>query len=155
MDKETIIIASEDVEIIDASEYKEELSEHFGRVPEMAKPLLKGAKTVFSQIEKSLYTAPAFINAVKATYEEWFDGSFTKTICGAKNRNQLLKAKTIAEELGLVENQDFFLIRDACHTELEPEEFDENGEGMTLTCIGFRPLPDEIAHQISHKFHLY
>ena len=41
------------------------------------------------------------------------------------------------------------------HTELEPEEFDENGEGMTLTCIGFRPLPDEIAHQISHKFHLY
>ena len=22
-------------------------------------------------------------------------------------------------------------------------------------CIGFRPLPDEIAHQISHKFHLY
>ena len=41
----------------------------------------------------------------KATYEEWFDGSFTKTICGAKNRNQLLKAKTIAEELGLVENK--------------------------------------------------
>ncbi len=82
-------------------------------------------------------------------------GSFTKTVCGAKNRNQLLKAKTIAEELGLVENRDFFLIRDACHTELEPEEFDENGEGMTLTCIGFRPLPDEIAHQISHKFHLY
>ena len=65
MDKETIIIASEDVEIIDASEYKEELSEHFGRVPDVAKPLLKGAKTVFSQIEKSLYTAPAFINAVK------------------------------------------------------------------------------------------
>ena len=64
----------------------------------------------------------------KATYEEWFDGSFTKTVCGAKNRNQLLKAKTIAEELGLVENKDFFLIRDACHTELEPEEFDENGE---------------------------
>ena len=50
MDKETIIIASEDVEIIDASEYKEELSEHFGRVPEVAKPLLKGAKTVFAQI---------------------------------------------------------------------------------------------------------
>ena len=45
----------------------------------------------------------------KATYEEWFDGSFTKTVCGAKNRNQLLKAKTIAEELGLVENKDFFL----------------------------------------------
>ena len=32
----------------------------------MAKPLLKGAKTAFSKIEKALYTAPAFINAVKA-----------------------------------------------------------------------------------------
>lgn len=66
MDEETIIIPPEDVEIIDASEYREELTEHFGQVPEVAKPLLKGAKTVFSKIEKALYTAPAFINAVKA-----------------------------------------------------------------------------------------
>ena len=80
---------------------------------------------------------------------------FYQNYLRGKEPQQLLKAKTIAEELGLVENKDFFLIRDACHTELEPEEFDENGEGMTLTCIGFRPLPDEIAHQISHKFHLY
>ena len=67
----------------------------------------------------------------------------------------LFPDETPKVQLGLVESKDFFLIRDACHTELEPEEFDENGEGMTLTCIGFRPLPDEIAHQISHKFHLY
>lgn len=66
MDEETIIIPPEDVEIIDASEYREELTEHFGQVPEVAKPLLKGAKTAFSKIEKALYTAPAFINAVKA-----------------------------------------------------------------------------------------
>jgi hypothetical protein len=66
MDEETIIIPHEDVEIIDAPEYREELTEHFGQVPEVAKPLLKGAKTAFSKIEKVLYTAPAFINAVKA-----------------------------------------------------------------------------------------
>lgn len=66
MDEETIIIPPEDVKIIDTSEYKEELSEHFGQVPEVAKPLLKGAKTAFSKIERALYTAPAFINAVKA-----------------------------------------------------------------------------------------
>lgn len=66
MDEETIIIPPEDVEIIDASEYREELTEHFWQVPEVAKPLLKGAKTAFSKIEKALYTAPAFINAVKA-----------------------------------------------------------------------------------------
>jgi len=61
----------------------------------------------------------------------------------------------MAEELGLMENQDFFLIRDNCLTELEPEEVDENGVGRTLTCIGFRPLPDETAHAISRKYHLY
>ena len=120
---------------------------------EMQLANFKGVEPIEKDGEITGYRAEIMLE--KATYEEWFDGSFTKTVCGAKNRNQLLKAKTIAEELGLVENKDFFLIRDACHTELEPEEFDENGEGMTLTCIGFRPLPDEIAHQISHKFHLY
>jgi hypothetical protein len=40
-------------------------------------------------------------------------------------------------------------------TELEPEEVDENGVGRVLTCIGFRPLEDEIAHTISKKFQLY
>ena len=87
--------------------------------------------------------------------EEWFGGIFTKTICEAKNKNQLLKAKEIAEELGMVEGKDFFLIMDACNTELIPEEIDENGVGRTLTCIGFKPLPDEIAWQISKKFQLY
>lgn len=88
-------------------------------------------------------------------FEQWINGVFTKTVCEAKNKNQLLKAVTIAQELGLVEGQDFFLINDACLTELEPEEVDENGIGRTLTCIGFKPMPDEIAHAISKKFQLY
>ena len=87
--------------------------------------------------------------------EQWFCGIFTKTICEAKNKNQLLKAKTIAEELGMVEGKDFFLIKDACNTELTPEEIDENGVGRTLTCIGFKPLDDETAWKISKKFQLY
>ena len=91
----------------------------------------------------------------KEIMDQWFKGIFTKTVCEAKNKNQLLKAKIIAEELGLVENKDFFLIKDACNTELNPEEFDENGVGRTLTCIGFKPLPDEIAWKISKKFQLY
>lgn len=66
MNEDTIVIPPEYVEVIDASEYKEELSEHFKQVPEVAKPLLKEAKTAFLKIEKALYTAPAFINAVKA-----------------------------------------------------------------------------------------
>lgn len=85
----------------------------------------------------------------------WINGIFTKTVCEAKNHNHLLKSMKIAEELGLVEGQDYWLIKDNCLTELAPEEIDENGVGRTLTCIGFRPLPDEIAHQISKKYQLY
>lgn len=88
-------------------------------------------------------------------YEQWFCGVFTKTVCEARNRNQLLKAVIIAEELGFKEGVDFFLIKDACLTDLEPEEVDENGIGRTLTCIGFRPLDDETAWKISKKFQLY
>ena len=88
-------------------------------------------------------------------YDEWFCGTFTKTICEAKNRNQLMKAVTIAQELGLKEGIDYFLIKDNCYTELEPEEIDANGVGRTLTCIGFKPLDDETAWKISKKFQLY
>ena len=88
-------------------------------------------------------------------YNDWIKGIFTKTVCEAKNYNQMMKAVAIAEELGLTEGVDYFLIKDACLTELEPEEVDEHGVGRTLTCIGFRPLPDDIAHKISKKFQLY
>lgn len=107
--------------------------------------------TFDSREQKYLYQ----LKLDKDIAEEWFGGIFTKTICEAKNKNQLLKAKEIAEENGLVEDVDFFLINDACNTELTPEEIDENGVGRTLTCIGFRPLDDETAWKISKKFQLY
>lgn len=87
-------------------------------------------------------------------YEEWLGGLFTKVVCEAKNKNQLLKAVRMAEELGLVEGKDFFIIRDSCKTELEPEEFDENGYGWTMTCIGFRPMEQEVMEKISKKYQL-
>ena len=85
----------------------------------------------------------------------WLEGSFTKCVLQAKNRNQLLKAKTMAEEFGMVEGKDFWLIKDNCYTELEPEEVDENGIGRTLTCIGFRPMDSNVIDQIGKKYHLY
>lgn len=87
-------------------------------------------------------------------YEQWIGDVFTKVVLGAKNKNQLLKAKAKAEELGMVEGKDFFLIYDCCRTELEPEIIDENGIGRTLTCIGFRPMSDEIIDQIGKKYQL-
>lgn len=96
-----------------------------------------------------LYRCFFFLDA--GMYENWIEGSFTKTICEAKNRNHLMKATSIAAELGLKEGVDYFLIRDNCLTELTPEDDD----GRTLTAIGFVPLPDEVAHKISKKFQLY
>lgn len=80
----------------------------------------------------------------------WIEGEFTKCVLQAKNKNQLLKAKTMAEELGMIEGQDFWLIKDNCRTELEPEE-----DGRTLTVIGFRPMDSKIINQIGKKYHLY
>ena len=51
--------------------------------------------------------------------------------------------------------EDYFLIKNNCLTEVEPEEVGADGIGRTLTCIGFRPLPDDIAHTISKKYQLY
>ena len=113
----------------------------------------KDNKNKIKRIENGEYVFEIKIDA--ETYNDWICGIFTKTICEARNKNQLLKAKKMAEELGMEEGKDFFLIKDNCLTELEPEEIDENGVGRTLTCIGFRPLPDDVAHEISRKFQLY
>lgn len=86
----------------------------------------------------------------KECYEKWLDGSFTKCVLQAKNKNRLLKAKTMAEESGMKEGEDFFLIRDNCYTEITPEE-----DGKTLTCIGFRPMDEEDIDKIGRKYHLY
>ena len=62
----------------------------------------------------------------------------TKVVCRAKNKDDLLRAVEAAKELGMEEYKDYFLIYDACRTELEKE----SPEG-TLTCIGFRPMEAE------------
>ena len=95
-----------------------------------------------------IYTANLTFD--KELYEQWIDGEFTKCVLQAKNKNQLLKAKTMAEDLGMIEGKDFWLIKDNCHTELEPEE-----DGRTLTCIGFRPMDSETIDKIGKKYHLY
>lgn len=62
-----VVISSEDsVQILDTSEYKTELETYFEKMPEVAQPILKNAKRLFSKIEEMLYTAPAMINAIRA-----------------------------------------------------------------------------------------
>lgn len=104
------------------------------------------------QIDNKIY---CYIQIDNDTWNNWIKGSFTKIVCEAKNKYQLLKVIETASSLGLKENIDYYLIRDNCLTELTPEEFDENGVGRTLTCIGFRPLPKDICKQLSKKYQLY
>jgi peptidyl-tRNA hydrolase len=87
----------------------------------------------------------------KDIFEDYINGIFTKTICEARNKSNLLKAEEIAKELGLVEGRDFGEINDKCLTELQPE----NEDGTTLVGIWFAPLDDEIVHKISKKYQLY
>jgi PTH2 family peptidyl-tRNA hydrolase len=101
------------------------------------------------------YHYQASVNFDLETWENWICGSFTKIVCEAKNKYQLEKVISIAKNLNLKENIDYFLIKDNCFTELTPEEVDENGIGRTLTCIGFKPLQDDIIHQLSKKYQLY
>lgn len=91
----------------------------------------------------------------KETYEDWIDDIYKKIVCAAKNKNDLLKVVDVASQLGLKENNDFWIIKDHCLTELEAEEVNENGESVTITCIGFRPLDDETCNKLSKKYQLY
>ena len=75
---DTIYISPDDIEIVDVSDYCADVDGYFSSVPEVAKPLLKSAKITLSKIENMLYSAPAFINAVKASIpDETFQAILT------------------------------------------------------------------------------
>lgn len=63
----TIYISPDNIEIVDASDYCADVEVYFSSVPEVAKHLLKSAKITLRKIENMLYSAPSFINAVKAS----------------------------------------------------------------------------------------
>lgn len=104
----------------------------------------------YDRKNKKYYSAGIIIDIDKDLFEQWIDGEFTKCVLKAKNKSQLLKAKTLAEEMGMTENEDFFCIYDNCHTELTPED-----NGRTLTCIGFKPMDSEVIDKIGKKYQLY
>lgn len=111
----------------------------------------RGEKTFLYRAEhpESKYLISTKID--KSVWDEYVNGIYTKTICESRNLNHLLKAKAIADELGLKENEDYGFINDKCLTELKPE----NEDGTTTVGMWFAPLADEVAHKISRKYPLY
>ena len=63
----TVYISPDNIEIVDASDYCADVEVYFSSVPEVAKHLLKSAKITLRKIENMLYSAPSFINTVKAS----------------------------------------------------------------------------------------
>ena len=86
----------------------------------------------------------------KGLYEEWMGGIFTKVILEAKNEDHMRKIVEKAKEVGMVEDREFFCIRDACLTELTPDE-----TGTRWTCIGFAPMEAEEIDVVTGKLQLY
>ena len=109
-----------------------------------------GLEDRFIVSEPGKYTYNSTIELSPEVVEGWIMDEYAKVVLAAKNKSQLLKAKTRAIENGLVEGKDFFLIYDNCHTELEPEE-----GGKTLTCIGFAPMESEKIDLIGKHYQLY
>lgn len=112
--------------------------------------LIKNNLEVISGPEGNMYRLNSvFLDA--DIVEKYICGIFTKTICEARNLNQLKKAENIANELGLIKGVDYDYINDKCLTELTPE----NEDGTCTVGIWFKPLNDDVAHKISKKFPLY
>jgi peptidyl-tRNA hydrolase len=86
----------------------------------------------------------------KDLYEQWMGGLFTKVILEAKNENQMRRIVEKAKESGMIEEREFFCIRDACLTELTPDE-----TGTRWTCIGFVPMSSEKIDAVTGKLQLY
>lgn len=112
------------------------------------------ARAIQANAQNDMDTVRSCIAFDKDMYEGWLGGTFTKVCLGAKNKTKLENAISKAEELGMIEGEDFFIIRDRCLTELVPEEYDEEGIGRTITCVGFRPMRSSEIDPIGQKFQL-
>ena len=136
---------------VDACDPDQPAMYHSSRLNREAEAAFKRGETKFFVPKvASRPTVTVHLEISKHIWNDYVNDIFTKTICEARNRNHLLKAETIAKELGLKDGEDYGFINDKCLTELEPE----NEDGTTTVGMWFAPLADEIAHKISKKFPL-
>ena len=122
-------------------------------VYEAAKKAFEEGKEWFQyKSENSRPTMTVAVEIPKDIWNNYINDIFTKTICEARNLDNMKKrALPVIEELGLKEGVDYGYINDSCKTDLTPE----NPDGTCTIGMWFKPLPDEDAHKISKKFQLY
>ena len=73
---EVLFFGEDDFDILDIDGYELKPSSFFNKLPEIAKPLVKNANKILSEVEKMLYSAPAFINVVQSRYLKRFFRQF-------------------------------------------------------------------------------
>lgn len=83
-------------------------------------------------------------------YDGWLNGPFTKVVLAVDSEEELVELIGKLEESGFHEGWSFFVIRDNCQTELEPDE-----SGTRMTCIGFAPTNDERLFAILKDYKLF
>lgn len=111
-----------------------------------------GKDTFTTTLSDSRPTVSITMEIPKDIWNGYVNDIFTKTICEARNLNNLkTKIEPVVQELGLVEGVDWGYINDKCLTDLTPE----NEDGTCTIGAWFKPLPDEDAFKISKKFKLY
>ncbi len=64
---EIIYIEEEGIDKITSEELSYDVLEYFPNISDVAKPLIKSVKTSLSNIEKMLYSTPAFINLIRSS----------------------------------------------------------------------------------------
>ena len=112
----------------------------------------RGEKHFTTLRENARKSVTVTMEIPKDIWEGYVNDIFTKTICEARNLNNLkTKIEPVVKELGLVEGVDWGYINDKCLTDLTPE----NEDGTTTIGAWFKPLHDEDAFKISKKFKLY
>ena len=67
---ESVVLSNEDREVMDMSDYADDITPFFRNVSNLARPLYQGAKAAFDNIEQMLRSAPALIQTAKAMIPE-------------------------------------------------------------------------------------
>ena len=89
MDESNIVLSNDDYEVAENAEILPDVAECFDNVPDVARPLIGNAERLFKRIERTLYSAPSFISAVKAAIPEEI---YQVIRAEGKNRKRCLKA---------------------------------------------------------------
>lgn len=80
----------------------------------------------------------------------WVRQGEPKIVLTVDGERALAALVSRAESRGLMEDMDFFCIRDACKTELTPD-----ASGSRWTCVGFAPMDVETIAPVTGQLPLY